>query len=113
MPDSQADSDSGDTVPGVPAEDDLPGLLTAWTSAATWEDSEAFLASHTEDLLTLAGYATLGQLAAARPGDDRLALHTDLLSAVLAQASPARTRSCAPTWTGTGTPACWANGSAT
>jgi hypothetical protein len=84
-PDSQADSDSRDTVPGTPTDDGMAGLVTAWTSATTWEDSEAFLASHSRELLTLAGYAALGQLAAARPGDDRPTLHVNLFRAVLAQ----------------------------
>ena len=84
MPDSRTGGESGDTRT-APAEDNLADMLLAWVGTPTWEDSEAFLASHSEELLTLRGYAALSQLAAARPGDDQLALHVNLLRAVLAQ----------------------------
>ena len=43
------------------------------------------MTDHAQDLLTLRGHATLDRLAAERPGDDALALHVNLLIAVLAQ----------------------------
>ena len=67
-----------------PPRTPLADLLLAWVGTPTWEDSEAFLTSHSQELLTLGGYAALSQLAAARPGDNTLALHVNLLSAVLA-----------------------------
>jgi DNA-binding transcriptional regulator GbsR (MarR family)/S1-C subfamily serine protease len=83
-PDSQANGERGDAG-GVPAEDTLFGLLVAWVGTPTWEESEAFLTSHTQELLTLRGYAALRQLAATRSGDDSVTLHLNLLRAVLAQ----------------------------
>ena len=87
-PDGQADDEPGDTGT-VPDEDTLAGLLAAWISTPTWEESEAFLTSHSHELLTLRGYATVSQLAAARPGDDTLTLHINLFRAVLAHGIPA------------------------
>ncbi len=72
-----------DSQPGE--EDNLADLLLAWVGASTWEESEAFLTSHVQDLLTPRGYAMLGQSAAERPEDEALALHVSLLSAVFAQ----------------------------
>ena len=82
-PDSQASREPGDTRT-APVDDTVTDLVRAWVGASTWEDSEAFLTSHGQELLTLRGHTVLSQLAA-RPGDGTLALHVTLLSAVLAQ----------------------------
>jgi hypothetical protein len=82
-PDTQTSEEPGDT--GEAVEGPLVDLLLAWIGAPAWEDSEAFLASHSQELLTRRGYAALSQLAAAQPGDNTLALHLSLLSAVLAR----------------------------
>jgi len=80
-PDSQASAESDDTT----ADDPLHELMLAWIGTATWEDSEAFLTSHSKELLTRRGYAALTRLAAGSPGDNTLAMHRRLLSAVLAK----------------------------
>lgn len=54
-------------------------------SASNWEESEAFLADHARELLSLRGHAALDQFAAEHPDDHRLTLHVNLLSAVFSQ----------------------------
>ena len=83
-PDTPAAGESGD-ISAEPADDPLADLLLAWIDTPTWEESEAFLTSHSQELLTLRGHAALSQLAAGRPGDNQLALHVNLFRAVLAQ----------------------------
>ena len=81
--DTPTAGESGD-IRAESADDSLADLL-AWVDTPTWEESEAFLTSHSQELLTLRGHAALSQLAAVRPGDDRFTLHVNLLQAVLAQ----------------------------
>jgi len=68
-------AESGDTT---------ADLVLAWINADSWEDSEAFLASHSPELFTLRGYEALTQLAADRPSSPA-ALHASLFRAAVTE----------------------------
>jgi hypothetical protein len=82
--DTPAAGESGD-IGAEPAGDPFADLLLSWIDTPAWEESEAFVTSNSQELLTTRSYAALSQLAAAQPGDDQLAVHLNLLRAVLAQ----------------------------
>jgi tetratricopeptide (TPR) repeat protein len=51
-----------------------------WIQTPTWEESEAFLTSHRDQLLSADGQATLAALASANPGNETIDLHVNLLN---------------------------------
>ena len=56
-------------------------LLIMWIQTPTWEESEAFLSEHQQDLVTADGSAILAAHAAANPDDEMLSWHMNLLNA--------------------------------
>jgi tetratricopeptide (TPR) repeat protein len=84
-PDStQADRGPDDAATAA-ISDTLTGLIMEWADTPSWKESQSFLASHSQELLTLSGHTALRQLATTHPEDENLALHVSLLRAVLAQ----------------------------
>jgi tetratricopeptide (TPR) repeat protein len=61
--------------------DELANLVIAWIETPTWEQSQEFLTTHRDQLLSTAGQTTLAALALANPNNQPLNLHVNLLHA--------------------------------